>query len=151
MRVETSTVIKREPEPIFEFITAPENAPRWQEGAISTRLITAGPLRLGSEMEHVGRWLGMRMLTRAVVTVLEPGSAFGYDITAKMSSTPSRMRYSLTRVVDGTRLTLSNEFAPPGLMKPLNRLLQRSIQRMFDRDVERLRRVLEEQPPKKER
>jgi len=43
-------------------------------------------------MEHLGRWFGMRLRTHAVVTVFDPVSAFGYDITTTLSETPSRMR-----------------------------------------------------------
>ena len=57
-----------------------------------TRVTTPGPVRLGSEMEHLGRWFGMRLRTHAVVTVFDPVSAFGYDITTTLSETPSRMR-----------------------------------------------------------
>jgi len=135
--------LKADAETVFQFIAAPENGPRWQEGAVSTRVTTPGPVRLGSEMEHVGRWLGMRIPTHAVVTVFERVSAFGYDITSGMSAKPSRMRYVLEPVTDGTTLTLSNEAALPLLILPFAPLLQRSVQRMFDRDVQRLRGAIE--------
>jgi len=103
----------------------------------------SSPVRSGSQLEHVGRWLGMRILSRAVVTVFEPPTAFGYDITTSMSSTPSRMRYLLAREGECTKLTLSNEAKLPALMAPLASLLQRSVQAMFNRDVRRLRDTLE--------
>jgi uncharacterized protein YndB with AHSA1/START domain len=143
MRVEASTVIKAEAEKVFEFIALPENGPRWQEAAVSTRVTTAGPVRLGTEMEHVGRWLGMRIPTHAAVTVFEPPSAYGYDIETAMSPTPSRMRYALERIPQGTRLTLSNEFALPAFMLPFAPLLRRNVERMFARDIARLRNVIE--------
>lgn len=143
MRVEASVLIRADAEMVFQFIAAPENGPRWQEGAVSTRVTTPGPVRLGSEMEHVSRWLRMRIPTRAVVTVFEPVLAFGYDITTALSSRPSRMRYELEPVADGTRVTLSNEARLPLFVLPLAPFVQRSIQRMFDRDVGRLRDVVE--------
>ncbi len=143
MRVEASVLIRADAEMVFQFIAAPENGPRWQEGALSTRVTTPGPVRLGSEMEHVGRWLRMRIPTRAVVTVFEPVSAFGYDITTALSSQPSRMRYVLEPAAGGTKLTLSNDATLPRFVLPFAPLLQRSVQGMFDRDVERLRGVIE--------
>src|SRR6266542_159983 len=98
MYVEAAALIRADLDSVFRFITAPENESRWQEGAVSTRLTTPGPVRLGSEMDHLGRWLGMRMRTHAVVTLFDPASAFGYDITTSMSETPSKMRYSLRPV-----------------------------------------------------
>jgi uncharacterized protein YndB with AHSA1/START domain len=146
LRVEASVLIRADADKVFQFIAAPENGPRWQEGAVSTRVTTPGPVRLGSEMEHVGRWLRMRIPTHAVVTVFEPVSAFGYDIRTSMSSRPSRMRYSLEPVVGGTKLTLSNEATLPRFVLPFAPLLRRSVQRMFDRDVERLREKIEMGP-----
>ena len=143
MRVEASILIRANADKVFQFIAAPENGPRWQEGAVSTRVTTPGPVRLGSEMEHVARWLGMRIRTHAVVTVFEPVSGFGYDISAALSSKPSRMRYVLERVADGTKLTLTNDAALPRFVLPFAPLLQLSVQRMFDRDVGRLRGVVE--------
>lgn len=143
MHVEASVVIRADARKIFHFIAAPENGPRWQEAAISTHVTTPGPTRLGSEMDHLGRWLGMRMPTHAIVTVFEPVSEFGYDITTAMSTTPSRMRYSLEPVADGTKLTLSNEATLPRFVQPFGPLLERSVQRMLNRDVKRLRDVIE--------
>jgi uncharacterized protein YndB with AHSA1/START domain len=143
MRVEASVLIRADAEMVFQFIAAPENGPRWQEGAVSTRVTTPGPVRLGSEMVHVGRWLRMRFPTHAVVTVFEPVSALGYDITTTLSSKPSRMRYLLEPVAGGTKLTLSNEATLPRFVVAVAPLLQRSVQRMFDRDVVRLRSAIE--------
>ena len=143
MHVESAVLINADAETVFRFITAPENETRWQEGAVSTRVTTPGPVRLGSEMDHLGRWLGMRMRTHAVVTVFDPDSAFGYDIATAISATPSRMRYLLERVAGGTKLTLANTAALPRFVRPFAPLLQRSVQRMFDRDVGRLRAAIE--------
>jgi uncharacterized protein YndB with AHSA1/START domain len=143
MRVEASVLIRADADKVFQFIAAPENGPRWQESAVSTRVTTPGPVRLGSEMEHVGRWLRMRIPTHAIVTVFEPVSAFGYDIRTALSSKPSRMRYSLERVAGGTKLTLSNEATLPRFVLLFVPLLRQSVQRMFDRDVERLRERIE--------
>jgi len=74
-------------------------------------------------MEHLGRWFGMRLRTHAVVTVFDPVSAFGYDITTTLSETPSRMRYLLERVADGTKLTLSNAATLPRFVLPFAPLL----------------------------
>lgn len=143
MRVSASVIIASDPRSVWAFITDPENGPRWQEAAVSTKVTTSGPVRIGSEMEHTARWLGMRMRTRAVVTVFDPPTAFGYDITSSMSRTPSLMRYTLEDVPGGTRLTLSNEATLPWVMAPFGGILRRSVQRMFERDVGRLRDVLE--------
>jgi uncharacterized protein YndB with AHSA1/START domain len=146
MRVEAATVIHATPEHVFQFIANPENGPRWQESAVSTRVTTSGSLGLGSTMEHEGRWLRMRIPTTAVVTVYEPPLRYGYDITTKLFPKPSLMRYALEPVAEGTRITLSNEVPGSGLIKPFEPLLQRSVRGMFERDVARLKALIEAEP-----
>lgn len=146
MRVESSVVIGADQRTVWDYITRPEEGPRWQEGAVSTRVTTPGPVRLGTEMDHVGRWLAMRIHTHAVVTVFEPHVAYGYDISTAMAATPARMRYRLEAIDGGTRLTLSNDAMLLGLMRPLEPILRRSVQAMFDRDMHRLRDILQALP-----
>ena len=143
MRVAARTHIRARPEQVWAFITVPENGPRWQEGAVWTRRTTDGDVGMGSTMDHLGRWLGMRIPTTAVVTTFEPPHRYGYDISSRLSRGPSRMRYELEPAPGGSTLTLSNEARLPGWMKPFERLLERSVQGMFDRDVERLKAVVE--------
>ena len=136
-------VINATPEQVFRFIAVPENGPRWQEGAVWTRVTTPGPVRLGSELEHEGRWVRMRIPTTGVVTVYEPPVRYGYDITTKLVPKPSLMRYALEPLAEGTKLTLSNEASVTVWMRPFERLLQRNVQGMFERDVARLKALIE--------
>jgi uncharacterized protein YndB with AHSA1/START domain len=143
MRVVAATIIRATPEQVFHFIAVPENGPRWQESAVSTRVTTPGPVGLGSEMEHEGRWLRMRIPTTAVVTGYEPPLRYGYDITTKLIPKPSLMRYAVEPVENGTKLTLSNDAPSSRWMKPFEPLLQRNVQGMFERDVARLKALIE--------
>lgn len=143
MRVAAWTHIRASEEQVWAYITAPENGPRWQEGAIWTRRTADGPIGLGSRMEHLGRWLGMQIPTTAVVTAFDPPRRYGYDITSRLSRGPSRMRYDLEPGPGGVKLTLSNEAELPVWVRPLEGLLRRNVQGMFERDVARLRAVIE--------
>ena len=143
MRVEATTMIRATPEEIWRFVTVPENSPRWQEGAVWTRVTTPGPIGLGSRMEHEGRWLRMRIPTTGVVTIFEPPVRYGYDITTRPFPKPSLMRYAIGPVAGGSRLSLSSELPGSAWMKPFEAILQRNIQGMFERDIARLKTVIE--------
>ena len=85
----------------------------------------------------------MRISTTAVVTVFEPPFRYGYDITTKLFPKPSLMRYAVEPLGEGTKLSLSNEAPGSGWMKPFELLLQRTVQGMFERDVARLKALIE--------
>ena len=53
------------------------------------------------------------------------------------------MRYDLASTADGTKLTLVSEATLPFPALPFAPLLERSVQRMFDRDVGRLRATIQ--------
>lgn len=141
MRVEAEITINAAPQNVFAFITAPGEDQRWQEAAVSTVVTTPGPVGLGSEMVHQGKWLGMQFPTRATVTVFEPDHRYGYDIASRFGS--AMMRFDLERTGEGTKLTLSNEAPLPLLMRPLASILRRNVLGMFKRDVQRLKSVIE--------
>ncbi len=143
MRVEATTMIRATPEEVWRFVTVPENGPRWQEGAVWTRVTTPGPIGPGSRMEHEGRWLRMRIPTTAVVTVFEPPVRYGYDVTTRLFPKPSLMRYVIAPAAGGSRLSLSNDAPGSAWMKPFEALLQRNVQGMFERDVARLKAAIE--------
>lgn len=143
MRVAATTVIKASPEQVWQFIANVENGPRWQEGAVWTRVTTPGPIRLGSEAVHEGKWLGMRIPTSGAVTTFEPPRRLAYEIRSRLTPKPSVMSYKVDTHPDGSELTLSNEAAFSGWMKPLEPLLRRSVQAMFERDVARLKALIE--------
>lgn len=59
------------------------------------------------------------------------------------TGTVTPQRYTVEPVAEGVRLTLSNEAPVSGWMKPMEAVLQRSVQRMFERDVARLKAIIE--------
>ena len=62
---------------------------------------------------------------------------------SRLTPEPSITSYDVEPLTRGSKLTLSNEAAFSGWMRPFERLFQRSVQGMFERDVARLKRVVE--------
>jgi uncharacterized protein YndB with AHSA1/START domain len=137
MHVQAEVVIRTTPQRVWAYITRPENGPEWQEAAVWTRVRSPGPIGLGTEMDHEGRFLGMRLPTTGSVTVFEPTSRFGYELHSRFGSTT--MLYELADAGKSTRLRLSADAPFPLVMRPLAPILARNVQRMFDRDIVRLR------------
>jgi uncharacterized protein YndB with AHSA1/START domain len=137
MHVEADVVIRATPAEVFSYITQPEHVAEWQEAAIWAKPREAGPVRLGSWLDHEGRFLGVKVRSSGHVDAWEADRRFGYTATTTFG--PMTMRYELERVPGGTRLTLSNDAPLPALMRPLEVVMRRNVQGMFERDVARLR------------
>ena len=143
MHVAATTVIRATPDQVWGFITVLENGPRWQESAVWTRVVTPGPIGLGSTAEHEGRWLGLRIHTNGEVAIFEPPVRFGYTIRSRVNPKPVIMRYEIEPDDGGSRLTLSSHGDLSRWLTPFNRLLQQNVQGMFERDVARLKAAIE--------
>jgi uncharacterized protein YndB with AHSA1/START domain len=141
MHVAAEITIDASPTAVFAIITQPQLHPEWQEAAIWTKVRTPGPLAVGSQMDHEGRFMGMRVRTSGQVTDCEPGRLLAYEFTSRFGATT--MRYSLLDAVGSTRLRLSADAPLPWFMRPFARFLARDVQGMFERDVVRLRSVVE--------
>ena len=57
---EVSVVIDRPMDRVWEFLNSPENELLWQSSAVERVLLTDGPLRKGSRIREVDRFLGRR-------------------------------------------------------------------------------------------
>jgi len=65
MHVAAEITIDASPTAVFAIVSQPELDTEWQEAAIWTKVRTPGPLAVGSEMDHEGRFMGMRVRTGA--------------------------------------------------------------------------------------
>jgi hypothetical protein len=122
-------------------VSEPERDPEWQEAAIWTKVRTPDPLRVGSLMDHEGRFMGLRVRTTGEVTAYELDRLLEYDFTTRLGRTT--MRFELDDVAGSTKLRLSAISPMPLVMRPMTPFIRRSVQGMFDRDVLRLRDVVE--------
>src|SRR5579862_7589481 len=77
----TSTVeIARTPEEVFAYIDEVTRHGEWQEGLLSARLDTDGPVRVGSRVTEV-RKIGGRELTMSYeITEHDPPRAFAFRV-----------------------------------------------------------------------
>jgi len=141
MHVAAEITIEASPTAVFAIVSRPELDPEWQEAAIWTRVRTSGPIAVGSKMDHEGRFMGMRVRTSGQVTDCEPGRRLAYEFISRFGATS--MRYDLEDAAGSTRLRLSADAPLPWFMRPLAPFLAQNVQGMFERDVVRLRSVVE--------
>lgn len=141
---QVSTLIHRPIEQVFSFVVNFENQAKWQAATVRNAQTTPGPMCIGAQCLHVGKWLGRSYESVGEVIEYQQNRKWGY----KSVSGPYDlvMHYRFEVVGDHTRLTMNAEgdtkgfftffrFAEP-LIAPLANKLLRD-------DLARLKQVLE--------
>jgi hypothetical protein len=141
MHYEISTVISRPLPDVFQFVTNVESQPKWQAASVENRQLTSGPMAVGAQIQHVGKWLGRRYESLGQVVEFELDSRWAY----KSLSGPYKleMRYRFEPAAAGTRLTLTAGGGDLGFFRLPAPLLRFFAQRVLQADLNRLKRVLE--------
>lgn len=87
--------------------------------------------------------LGRPMESVMEVTEYERNEALGLRLVSASWGGTGRTRYILTREGEATRIDWMWEMKPGGLLKPFDRPFMALFQRLFQRDLENLKAMLE--------
>jgi len=124
----------------------PDNARTWYENIKAVEWRSDPPLALGSRLAFVAEFLGRRLEYTYEVRELVPGER----LRMSTSRGPFYMEttYAWSDTADGgTHMTLRNCGQPAGFARLAEPLMQLAMRRANRRDLERLKRVLEETNP----
>lgn len=125
----------------FRFISNFENNPLWQSGMDSCRIITEGPLRVGTQYEQEAHFLGKTITSRFEVVEYEP------DQRIKAKSIESTFPITFERSVRGDAARSLVEARvqgdPKGVFRLATPLLRWMVNRSIQADYRELKRILE--------
>src|SRR5690349_10298042 len=136
--VTTEIVIDRPPEDVSAYAGDPTNAPEWYENIKSIDWKTAPPVRLGSKMDFVARFLGRRLAYTYEVVELDPGRR----MVMRTASGPFPMETTYTWEPAGegkTRMTLRNRGTPSGFAKLSAGFMGAAMRRETSKDLRALK------------
>jgi hypothetical protein len=142
--VEESIVIDRPAEDVFAFVTTPENDRLWSSTAVERVREKDEPIRVGSRIRAVDKFLGRRVGSTIHVTEHAPSRRSAVRIEGPFKATGS---YVLEPLERGTHFRWSME-AEPGLGglylgRITDRLVTMIFRRQLRRDLRQLKQVLE--------
>jgi uncharacterized membrane protein len=139
--VEVETLIDRPRDVVAGYAGDPGNAPAWYANIDSVEWRTEPPLRTGSRMDFVARFLGRRLAYTYEVVELEPGSR----LVMRTSEGPFPMEttYTWSDAEDGTLMRLRNRGAPAGFAKAAAPVMGMAVRRATTKDLQRLKTLLE--------
>jgi uncharacterized protein YndB with AHSA1/START domain len=139
--VQVETVIARPVAEVAEYAGDPGNAPEWYVNITSVEWETEPPVRVGSRIAFVARFLGRRIAYTYEVVELVPGSRL--VMQTAQGPFPMRTTYTWEPVEGGTRMTLRNDGEPSGFARVAAPVMERQIRRATTNDLARLKARLE--------
>jgi uncharacterized protein YndB with AHSA1/START domain len=140
--VVTEIVIDRPCAEVAGYAADPTHAPQWDANIESIEWRTEPPVRVGSRMDFVARFLGRRLAYTYQVVELVPGNR----LVMRTAQGPFPMETSYTwEAVDAgrTRMTLRNRGEPSGFGKLAAPVLAAAMRRANDKDLATIKRILE--------
>jgi hypothetical protein len=137
MEMSATTIIRRSPEDIYEYVGDVANDVHWRNGVDDSGWRSDPPYGSGS----VGFAKAGKMVTVYRVTVLKPAKRVDWEFIEGPFT--GRGGYRLEPVEAGTRFTLVADIKPHGMMRLLGPLFYWIGRRSNQKDVETLRQIME--------
>jgi hypothetical protein len=140
--VETRIEIARTREEVAAFAANPDNATSWYENIKAVEWETPRPLSTSSRVAFVAQFMGRTLSYTYEIRVLVPGERL--VMSTSEGPFPMETTYTWEDAPDGgTRMTLRNRGEPAGFKSLAAPLMARAMRRANDKDLARLRRLLE--------
>jgi uncharacterized membrane protein len=143
--VRTEVVIQRARVEVAAYAADPDNAPRWYVNIRSVEWVTPPPLRVGSRLAFVARFLGRRLAYTYEVVEFAPAERF--VMRTAEGPFPMETTYAWESAGEGsTRMSLRNRGEPSGFSKLVAPLMEAAMARANRADLARLKVLLERAP-----
>jgi hypothetical protein len=140
--VVVETIIDRPVAEVAAFAGDPTNAPAWYVNIKRVEWKTKPPVRVGSQMEFMARFLGKTLVYTYEVVELIPGQKL--VMRTAQGPFPMETTYTWESVGPGqTRMTLRNRGEPTGFAKVAQPLMVGAMKRATTKDLAKLKRLLE--------
>jgi len=138
----TEVVIDRPPAEVAGYAGDPGNAPNWYVNIESVNWLTEPPLKVGSRLAFVARFLGRTISYTYEIVELDPGRS----LVMRTSEGPFPMETSYRWEPVGaasTRMTLRNRGEPAGFGRVTGPLMAAAMRRANRKDLAVLKARLE--------
>jgi uncharacterized membrane protein len=135
--------IARDRREVADFAANPDNVPLWYANIKSVDWKTNPPAKVGSRIAFVAQFLGRRLAYTYEIVEFQPGE----KLVMRTAEGPFPMETTYEWREAGASLTamsLRNRGAPTGFSRLLAPFMSAAIQRATDKDLRRLKELLEQ-------
>jgi len=141
--VRAEVLIRRPRDEVAAYMTDPAHDPVWIGGISEARLVGDPPLRAGSRVARVASFLGRRMEYVNEVVELAPDRL---DMRSVVAPFPMRVTYGFADRDGATAVSNHVRGDARGFFSLASPLLAPLVRRSVQRDLDRLRDILEARP-----
>jgi len=126
----------------------PDNAPKWYVNIQAAKWKTPRPLKVGSQIVFKARFLGKALVY--IYEISEYAAEQKMVMKTIMGPFPMETIYTWKTIEgNGTRMSLQNKGNPTGLNKLLTPLFSFAIKKANNKDLQRLKQIIERECPLK--
>ncbi len=143
VKIDISVTINRPPEDVWAYLDDPSNWPEWNAVILESNASEL-PLRVGTKIESVAKFLGRRLTSTFEITEYEPGRKVVSRTTAPF---PLTQTYIVEPAAGRTRVSGTLEGEPGGFFKLGEPILARIAKKQVDSQFETLKEILEARVP----
>lgn len=141
VKIQSSVVINRPVEEVFEFSNDPSNDTQWQTGVLESEITSEGELGVGTTARSVIQFLGKRIESTSEITEFEPNKKVSFKTTSGPIPFEGTTMYE--PVEGGTKLSSDFEVEFGGVFKLAEPIVERSAERQFEGSFANLKDILE--------
>src|SRR5512136_359987 len=139
--IEVSTFINRQPQEVFDYMTNPANASKWQNGTESTKWTSEGPVGVGSTQHTVGKLMGRKIEMDSEVSQWNPPSVWA--VKSKNGAVKFEGTNKFEAKDGGTLVIQSVQVETGGFFKLAEGLAVKQIKKQLEEDGQTLKKLLE--------
>ena len=129
-------------EEVARYVIDHRNDPVWIGGISESELLGEPPIAIGSRVRRVASFMGKRIEYVNEVTRLDQGKTL--EMRSVRSPFPMVVTYTFDDMEEGTRASVRVQGDPSALYRLAGPLLSRQVRRSVQRDLERLKEILEQ-------
>jgi uncharacterized membrane protein len=138
----TEIEIQRPRDEVAAYASDPDNATSWYENIEAVEWETPRPVQAGSRIVFVARFLGRTLSYTYEIRELVPAERL--VMSTAQGPFPMETTYEWSGAGDGvTRMSLRNRGSPTGFKSVAAPLMSRAMRRANEKDLRRLKEILE--------
>lgn len=139
--IERSIVIDRPMAEVFEFVHDVTKDASWQTTLVESQPLTEGPVRVGTKVRELRRFVGVRVELTRELTEYEPSTKSSFRTVS--GPVPMTGTYVLEQVDSTTKLTATGELDAHGFFKLAEPVFARMAGRELEASLGHLKDLLE--------